>query len=398
LRQVLVFLALIRRRKCDRKTHRTGTEQVTGPERQSIVWAARQKMAADWASAQSAFDSDLQNAASSSLTSAAKPLGQLTNFIGAAVSVALMAGIGVWGYKLFVRDVSGIPVVRAVEGAMRVAPKDPGGAQADHQGLAVNSVAAEGSAEAPADRLVLAPRPVELAAEDTPVLASSAVAAASSVAQEQQPDPVALSDDDETQAPVALAEPELTEQETQARSIEALVAELTNGVEPLSNVTPTEGSPVVTSVAEMSSEPEAEEITSAADETIEPDVADASGVKNSLRPKPRPTQTQLENVVQVAAVATSTEPLDAASIAPGTRMVQLGAFESEEVAKSEWGRLNSRFSEYMEDKQSVVQRASSGGRIFYRLRAVGFEDLSDARRFCSALVAENADCIPVIAR
>ena len=355
-------------------------------------------MAADWASAQSAFDSDLQNAASSSLTSAAKPLGQLTNFIGAAVSVALMAGIGVWGYKLFVRDVSGIPVVRAVEGAMRVAPKDPGGAQADHQGLAVNSVAAEGSAEAPADRLVLAPRPVELAAEDTPVLASSAAAAASSVAQEQQPDPVALSDDDETQAPVALAEPELTEQETQARSIEALVAELTNGVEPLSNVTPTEGSPVVTSVAEMSSEPEAEEITSAADETIEPDVADASGVKNSLRPKPRPTQTQLENVVQVAAVATSTEPLDAASIAPGTRMVQLGAFESEEVAKSEWGRLNSRFSEYMEDKQSVVQRASSGGRIFYRLRAVGFEDLSDARRFCSALVAENADCIPVIAR
>ena len=80
--------------------------------------------------------------------------------------------------------------------------------------------------------------------------------------------------------------------------LEALVAELTNGVEPLSNVTPTEGAPVVTSVAEVTGEPEAEEITSAADETIEPDVADASGVKNSLRPKPRPTQTQLENVVQ----------------------------------------------------------------------------------------------------
>ncbi|AXI55213.1 SPOR domain-containing protein [Sulfitobacter sp. JL08] len=352
-------------------------------------------MAADWASAQGAYDSDLQNAASRSLTSAAKPLGQLTNFVGAAVSVALIAGIGVWGYKLFIRDVSGIPVVRAVEGAMRIAPKDPGGAQADHQGLAVNSVAAEGSAEAPADRLVLAPRPVDLAAEDTPVLASGAVDAVPDVAEEQQPEAIARSDADETQAPAAL-----TEQEAQARSIEALVAELTNGVEPLSNVPPTAGSPVVTSVAEVAAEPEAEaeEITSAVAETVEPDVDDASGIQNSLRPKPRPTQSQLENVVQVAAVATSLEPLDADSIAPGTRMVQLGAFESEEVAKSEWGRLTGNFSDYMEDKQSVIQRASSGGRIFYRLRAVGFEDLSDARRFCSALVAEKADCIPVIAR
>ena len=37
--------------------------------------------------------------------------------------------------------------------------------------------------------------------------------------------------------------------------------------------------------------------------------------------------------------------------------------------------------------------ATSGGRTFYRLRAMGFEDLSDARRFCSALVAENAECM-----
>jgi hypothetical protein len=29
---------------------------------------------------------------------------------------------------------------------------------------------------------------------------------------------------------------------------------------------------------------------------------------------------------------------------------------------------------------------------------MGFTDLSDARRFCSAMVAERADCIPVVAR
>ena len=46
----------------------------------------------------------------------------------------------------------------------------------------------------------------------------------------------------------------------------------------------------------------------------------------------------------------------------------------------------------------MIQEAESGGRTFYRLRALGFDDLSDARRFCSVLVAENADCIPVTAR
>ncbi len=46
----------------------------------------------------------------------------------------------------------------------------------------------------------------------------------------------------------------------------------------------------------------------------------------------------------------------------------------------------------------MIQKAESGGRTFYRLRAMGFADLSDARRFCSALVAGNADCIPVTTR
>jgi hypothetical protein len=49
-------------------------------------------------------------------------------------------------------------------------------------------------------------------------------------------------------------------------------------------------------------------------------------------------------------------------------------------------------------KTRIIQKATSGGRVFYRLRAMGFEDIADARRFCSALVAQNADCIPVVTR
>jgi hypothetical protein len=49
-------------------------------------------------------------------------------------------------------------------------------------------------------------------------------------------------------------------------------------------------------------------------------------------------------------------------------------------------------------KTRIVQAAQSGGRTFYRLRAMGFADEADSRRFCSALVAERAACIPVAVR
>ena len=63
-----------------------------------------------------------------------------------------------------------------------------------------------------------------------------------------------------------------------------------------------------------------------------------------------------------------------------------------------WRRFSARFEEFMDGKDRVIERATSGGRVFYRLRAHGFADLSDARRFCAALVAEQADCIPVTTR
>lgn len=351
-------------------------------------------MAADWAGAQGAFDADLRTVASDSLNSTDKPLGQLTNVMGAVISIALIAGVGVWGYKLFVRDVSGVPVVRAAEDEMRIAPKDPGGQQADHQGLAVNTVAAEGAAEAPAERLVLAPRPVDLKQEDAPMPALVADQA-SEKAQ------ATLAEDDKTQSA-----PEVVQASLQSASIDALVAELTNGVEPLSAADPDQNAPVVTTVAAPIAEPQvivepeavAQQPTEDSGE-VSAEVAailNAPGVKRSLRPRNRPEGGAV--LIQAAAQAPVAESLDAASIQAGTRMVQLGAFESEAIAVSEWGRLNGRFSEYLDGKQRVVQRASSGGRVFYRLRAVGFDDLSDARRFCSALVAENADCIPVVAR
>ena len=100
---------------------------------------------------------------------------QIIHIAGAVCSVALVIGLAYWGYRVAVRDANGVPVVRAMEGPMRIAPKDPGGEIADHQGLAVNTVAALGVAAPPPDRLVLAE---ELAGDIKIALGDIAVAAA----------------------------------------------------------------------------------------------------------------------------------------------------------------------------------------------------------------------------
>ncbi|MEZ5797076.1 MAG: SPOR domain-containing protein [Paracoccaceae bacterium] len=275
---------------------------------------------------------------------------------GAASSVALVVGLAVWGYRLAVRDVAGVPVIRAMDGSMRETPLDPGGEIADHQGLAVNDVAAAGSAAAPADRLVLAPKPVELTLEDGPGLAGVPEPGADMV-------PARL-DSPSAMVPVT---PDSTDPDIAAALSEALGAD-----------------------ADL------------AEEGVEVASLDAQGlpapegaITRSLRPMPRPDHAP---VARAAATPTPPIEMDPASLEPGTRLVQFGAFDSDKEARAEWMRLAGRFGDLMAGKAMVIQSAESGGRTFYRLRAHGFEGEDDARRFCSALVAENASCIPVAHR
>ena len=92
--------------------------------------------------------------------------GRFAHLGGAALSVALVISGAVWAYQLAVRDVAGVPVIRAVVDPMRLAPSNPGGSQTLHQGLSVNAVAAAGTALPLPETLTLAPRPMELAEED----------------------------------------------------------------------------------------------------------------------------------------------------------------------------------------------------------------------------------------
>lgn len=302
----------------------------------------------------------------------------LLNWAGAALSVGLIAGLAIWGYKLTVRNVAGVPVVRAIEGPMRILPEDPGGQLAKHQGLAVNQVQAVGAAEAAAERLILAPEPIALIDSDKPIAAAPL------------PSVQTVKPDAESVVPaVAPPAPIVADivQEDAPDTIDQLIQQVAL------NVSQSASQPAKSSSAAV-------EVEEAATVDVLP--ASVPGLKKSLRPTPRPAAELLAaekaKVALRPATSAVSEEVDVSAIPAGTRLVQLGAFDSAEIARSEWTRIEAQFPQYFNGKTRVVQRAESGGRVFYRLRAIGFADLSDARRFCSVLLAEETACIPVVVR
>lgn len=306
---------------------------------------------------------------------------RFTNVAGALVSVALIAGLGLWGYKLLVRDVTGVPVVAALEGPMRMAPENPGGQQAAHQGLAVNAIAAEGEAAPPAERLALAPRGIGLADEDQP---QAALVPQLQAADEPAAAPRVVAQPDDVLAAADVApEPDDVLTATD-RAPDAAPEALPSGRDPMQ---------VALALAEMI----------AADSMDDADAAPAPGSGfagfRSPVPQPRPAHLRTESAVAPTPVALRATPeLDAATLPAGTRLVQFGAYDTPEQARAEWDRLAARFGDYLAGKSRVVQQAQSGGNTFYRLRAAGFADLADTQRFCAALVAENAACVPATSR
>ena len=326
-------------------------------------------------------------------------LTAVLNWGGAFLSIVLIAGLATWGWKLWVRDVTGIPVVRALEGPMRVAPDDPGGLASEYQGLTVNRIAEERAEVAPSEQVILAPAPATLdEGEDLAMAELPAV-------------PV------EFPAVADMGEPERFDLAAEASALEAAeVASSANLTATDEVIAALEAGPEVAAPLPASIEGESEAVVTVtpADQPSATDLAVAAALAD-LGLKPEPAVLKVEAAARVplatprplvrpanlqrvslTALAVTEEPAVADTIASGTRLVQLGAYASPEIAKIEWANMETQFGDYMVGKEIVVQPARTGGRSFYRLRAMGFDDLSDARRFCSVLVAEGANCIPVV--
>ncbi len=285
----------------------------------------------------------------------------LRRLAGAAVFLGVIGAMGLWSYRLGTRDAAEVPIVKAMEGPTRVAPAEPGGLQAEHQGLEVNRVL---SGQAPSARPVAATTsvPEVLTAEDAPKAELAAEVAR-------------LAESTEIRAPRPEEMPELAAAPTIQSELAAMVA----------SAAPLDATAVVA-----------------------PEVGQAvPGARPMGRPANLAPARQRPAVEKVArktaaiapAAATAATPVAAArevkSLGPGSRLVQLGAYDSEELARKAWNQLVARQGDLLASKSLYVERATSNARVFYRLRVAGFQDTEQTRAMCEALRARGIDCIPV---
>lgn len=285
--------------------------------------------------------------------------GGIIQSFGAVLSLALIVGAGAWVWQLMQRDVSGVPVVRALEGPLRVLPENPGGTQVSHQGLSVTQLAAAQEHE-PGSDLILAPLSAELRLDD--MLPTATLATEDTMPSVlDEADPVLAALQQVTATPAAASQPLGINSPTHqavARSVR-----------------PQARGQVLASVSPAA--PAASTLTSQMVDDLAASVA--------------------SSVVQGLSGQQKVD-VDPATIAAGTRLVQLGAYDDVDSANRAWDLLKQRFSPLLDDKGRVVEAAQSGGSTFFRLRAHGFRDERDARRFCSALADQQVDCIPVLVR
>ena len=279
---------------------------------------------------------------------------------GAALSLFLLAGAIGWSYQLIVRDVNQIPIVRAQLGPLRVAPDNPGGLTAANQGLSVT----------------------QLAVNEKPLLSNEIyLAPAAEILNEEN---LALKVTEEYESNKVDGAFEIKEVNAEnSMNLEALPDQ--KEVDSRSNDVG-----VLSKAAFSQKKIEIENAVSLAlSITNEPDKS-----LSWLRPKIRPVGFYRNGNITEDQIV-SNEPMPKLPI--GSAVVQLGAFDSKSLAESEWQRFEKILGSILIPKKMVIQKAESGGKIFYRLRASGFSDISDARQFCTA-ISDKVACIPVVTR
>ena len=283
-------------------------------------------------------------------------LNMIFYWIGAVLSLSLLAGAIGWSYKLVVRDINQIPIVRAQLGPLRVAPDNPGGLTAANQGLSVT----------------------QLAVNEKPLLSDEINLA-----------PAAEILNEETSASL-LREVDKLNQIDETYEIKQINAENTISLDGSSGAMKGEtASKTESLVAQVAFSQKKVEIENAVSLALSI-TSEFDPSLTSLRPKTRPRSVQQNRELIV-----SKEPMSKLPI--GSAIVQLGAFDSKSLAESEWRRFEKLLGSILAPKQMIIQKAESGGKIFYRLRASGFNDISDARQFCTA-ISDKVACIPVVTR
>lgn len=306
-----------------------------------------------------------------------------------------------------------VPVVTAGGSPLRERPVDEGGMQVANRDSTVFNSLSSGPVDAPIEQLVPPPeQPVDMPSasvdqsagtlptarrpDGSPALTAEEIRALHAQRRAQMMPP----GDAATQA--------MSQLETAANNVPAGVSDgmtstvVTERMEAPAPASATAAAPAPVTAPAMADEGAAITDTAAAVAPAQvapaeapPEVPLGSAAAPTLTPQVAAPAATAAAPPVAAAPAPAPRAAQAAPVASGNRLVQLGAVRTEEAAKAEWRRLQTKFRAQLGNLTPSIERADLGARgIYWRIRG-GSVSADSGKSICDALKAAGQSCMVV---
>ena len=277
----------------------------------------------------------------------------IVNWAGALLSIIILITLIIWGFSLNVSDSAEIPVVKAKIKELRVVSEEPGGQIVNYQGLSVNNVQEQGSAQSAATRIILAPEPIELIEEDINI----------SIIENSR----------------VTNEPKVSSLNNGDGENKKEIINVLDGIPTFSVVIS-----VIPKIRNLYGTHSLEKIIENNDVDLTPGTEDKIIENNAVDLTPG-TKDKIKATNEV-------------SLKSGTNLVQLGFYSTKQKAQKVWSDLMINNSSVFKNKKRIIQNVNIRGNNSYRLTVVGFSGLGESREFCVFLRDSLQTCLSMRAK
>jgi hypothetical protein len=284
------------------------------------------------------FDASLAHSPSVSRRS----FGLLLTVLVCLISIFLLGSFLYWGYGVIVQSESKVTIIKASDGPLKVLPEDPGGNLASHLGFSVNLVQESGQVAGPSAKIFLAPPAISV----------------------QESDLRSLSGFGDSNGAIDLKS-----------SINDALAVIFKDTDTLSETT-------FLNLKEIS---------------IKKDITENTAVSNSFaRPEKRPIKIVSATLHQDLVAQIVLNQVKASMVdSKDELMVHLGSFKNKVLASADVENFVVRHQGYLTNKTVFLQKSETGGRSIYRMRAIGFSNIAETKKFCAIINSFGNDCMPI---